>query len=77
MTNHLVLLQRHASVARLARLMREQHVDSVPIVNSDNALVGFVTADDLLELLAVPEHEKDGLPFEFVLHRPEELRLAA
>lgn len=62
-----------ATVSTLARLMLDAHIDSIPIVNKDDTLLGLVTSADLLELLTEPDQVSDVLPFSFALRRPAEL----
>ncbi|MDP1826515.1 MAG: CBS domain-containing protein [Archangium sp.] len=62
-----------ATVATLARLMLDAHIDSIPIVTKDDTLVGLVTSADLLELLTEPDQVSDVLPFSFALRKPSEL----
>lgn len=59
-----------ASVSRVAGLMLEHRIDSVPIVDAVGRLVGLVTSTDLLGLL-VDRDEAQMLPFDF------QIRLAA
>ncbi len=59
-------------VSRIAALMLEHRIDSVPIVGTDNRLVGLVTSTDLLELLTEPEQISDVLPFSFQLRQADE-----
>ena len=56
-----------ATVARIAKLMLDNQIDSVPIVEEGNRLIGLVTSSDLLSLLLVPEHEGKVIPFDFLL----------
>jgi acetoin utilization protein AcuB len=54
------------SIGRVAELMLEHKIDSVPVVSPSGTLVGLVTSSDLLSLLV----ERDGvqaLPFDFRL----------
>ncbi len=77
MTGKPVALARSATVSQLAALMLQHRIDSIPIVNPDNSLVGLVTSTDLLELLTSPEQVSDELPFNFALRTPEETKEAA
>jgi acetoin utilization protein AcuB len=67
MTPHPVSCQASAAVSKLAALMLEHRIDSIPIVTTRDELVGLVTSTDLLELLTSPETESDPLPFTFEL----------
>ncbi len=55
-----------APISRVARLMLDHKVDSIPIVDPAGRLVGLVTSTDLLWLLADRE-EALKLPFAFNL----------
>lgn len=66
----------NAAVSKLARLMVEHRIDSVPIVGPDDVLVGMVTSTDLLELLMDPDQSSDVLPFSFALRTSDETRAA-
>ncbi len=54
-----------APVSRIASLMLEHRIDSIPIIGLGGQLVGLVTSADLLELLTEPDWLDDTLPFEF------------
>lgn len=66
-----------ATVSTLAKLMLERRIDSVPIVNREEGLVGLVTSTDLLELLAEPDAPSEVLPFTFSVRTPGETMSAA
>jgi CBS domain-containing protein len=53
-------------VGRVAELMLTHKIDSVPVVNDDEILVGLVTSSDLLTLL-IDHAEAQMLPFDFRL----------
>lgn len=76
MTPHPVSCPVTTPVSKLAALMLEHRIDSVPIVTARDDLVGLVTSTDLLELLTEPEHLDDQLPFDFVLKSADELAAA-
>lgn len=73
MTMHPLTCRAGTPVSTLAALMLDNRIDSLPIVNSRNELVGLVTSSDLLELLREPEQISDVLPFSFQLRGPDEL----
>lgn len=77
MTLHPITCREGSSVSRLAGLMLEHRIDSLPIVNSFNELVGLVTSSDLLALLREPEHLSEELPFSFQLRIADELMMPA
>jgi acetoin utilization protein AcuB len=54
------------SVGRVAELMLAHRIDSVPVVDDDEALVGLVTSTDLISLL-VERGAALSLPFDFRL----------
>jgi acetoin utilization protein AcuB len=55
-----------APIGRVARLMIDGKIDSVPVVGSKGELIGLVTSADLLSLL-VDRTELQALPFDFQL----------
>lgn len=63
--------QSSAAVGKIARMMIEHKIDSLPIVNPEGELVGLVTSSDLLELLAEREDMTDGrvITFQYTIHR--------
>jgi len=61
-------------VTDLVRLMTEEKIDAVPVVDAADRLVGLVTSTDLMLLLIQLDEAKTPLPFEFELH---EIRAAA
>jgi CBS domain-containing protein len=69
-----------SSVGRVAQLMLEHRIDSIPIVSPSGALTGLVTSTDLLGLL-VDREQAQILPFDFKLRHArsedEALALAA
>lgn len=67
MTPHPVSCQATAAVSKLAALMLEHRIDSIPIVTTRDELVGLVTSTDLLELLTEPEAVSTPLPFAWEL----------
>ena len=53
-----------APVSRVAQLMLDHRIDSIPIVNASGAVTGLVTSTDLLGLLV--DHDRAQLlPFDF------------
>jgi len=54
-------------VADLVRIMTERKIDAVPVVTTDNRLVGLVTSTDLLLLLISLDEAKVPIPFDFEL----------
>ncbi len=55
-----------SSVGRVAQLMLEHKIDSIPIVAPSGKLIGLVTSTDLLGLL-VDRDQAQLLPFDFQL----------
>lgn len=76
MTAHPISVLPSATVSKLAALMVQHRIDSVPIVSPSGALVGLVTSVDLLELLMEPDQVSEVLPFSFALRTPEETMAA-
>ncbi len=66
MTVALVTCSPESSVGRVAQLMLEHKIDSIPIVSASGALTGLVTSTDLLGLL-VDREQAQILPFDFRL----------
>lgn len=66
MTPSPVTCSPESSVGRLAQLMLEFKIDSIPIVGADGTLTGLVTSTDLLGLLVDREQAKI-VPFHFRL----------
>jgi acetoin utilization protein AcuB len=57
-----------APVSRIARLMLERTIDSIPIVSPSGTLTGLVTSSDLLWLLVDrDEAQLEPMPFDFTL----------
>ncbi|MER2562900.1 MAG: CBS domain-containing protein [Myxococcaceae bacterium] len=71
MTPHPISCQPATPVSKLAALMLQHHIDSIPIVSLRDDLVGLVTSTDLIELLTAPETITDRLPFEFTVKSAE------
>jgi CBS domain-containing protein len=63
-------------VSRVAEIMIQHKIDSVPVVNAVGGLVGLVTSSDLLLLLVEGAHSQP-LPFDYRLHLREEDGMAA
>ncbi|MDY7230375.1 CBS domain-containing protein [Hyalangium rubrum] len=59
-------------VSQLAALMLEHRIDSLPIVNAFNELVGLVTSTDLMSLLLEPEQLSNEPPFRFQMCTADE-----
>ncbi|MEW5739400.1 MAG: CBS domain-containing protein [Myxococcota bacterium] len=65
MTVNPVAVPSTTPVSKLAALMLEHRIDSIPIVDLEGQLWGLVTSTDLLELLVEPEALNDRLPFTY------------
>jgi CBS domain-containing protein len=52
MNNNLLTAAEDTSLPDALKMMRERGVRRLPVVDSDGALVGIVTADDVIRLLA-------------------------
>jgi CBS domain-containing protein len=64
------------TVSRVAQLMLDHKIDSVPVVDPSGLLVGLVTSSDLLQLL-VESADVQALPFHYRLSLREEDGMAA
>ena len=69
MTLHPLTCPAGAPVSRIASLMLEHRIDSIPIVGLGGQLVGLITSADLLELLTEPDSEPETLPFQFQIEQ--------
>jgi acetoin utilization protein AcuB len=58
------------TVSQLARKMRAEKIDSVPVTTANDELLGMVTASDLLTLLVDPIQDR-ALPFSFRIRRTQ------
>jgi acetoin utilization protein AcuB len=73
MTRELVTCARTTSIHEVARMMIENKIDSLLVVDPPETLVGLVTSTDLLALLvANPRDMQAPLPFRFDLHSIED-----
>jgi acetoin utilization protein AcuB len=59
-------------VSRLARMMLEAKIDSLPIVSAKQELIGLVTSSDLIRVLALLPDEVQPT-FSYHLHRVDDL----
>jgi len=66
MTPAPITCSQDASVGRVASLMLEYKIDSIPVVSVSGTLIGLVTSTDLLGLL-VDRAQAQVLPFDFKL----------
>jgi CBS domain-containing protein len=48
----LITVSEKASVLEATQLMRQHGIRRLPVINAESALVGIVTADDLVQVLA-------------------------
>ncbi len=67
-TFHPITCLPSASVGRVARMMLEHTIDSVPVVDAHGKLLGLVTSSDLLRLVSDTEEDEGSLPFTFDLN---------
>lgn len=56
MSSELVTVQEHDSIVDLLATMRRKGLRRMPITNTQGVLIGLVTLDDLLELMAEQMH---------------------
>lgn len=74
MTTNPIAVSATAPVSKVAALMVQHRIDSIPIVDLEGQLWGLVTSTDLIELLTEPESISEVLPFTFKLRTPGELQ---
>jgi CBS domain-containing protein len=55
MTHNVISIDADTSVLKAARLMLQNHISGLPVVNKDGELVGIVTEADFLEFIVEPE----------------------
>jgi CBS domain-containing protein len=55
MTHNVISIGADSSVSKAARLMLQNHISGLPVVNKDGKLVGIVTEADFLEFIVEPE----------------------
>ncbi|MEW6432359.1 MAG: CBS domain-containing protein [Myxococcota bacterium] len=67
MTANPVAVPSTTPVSKVAALMLQHRIDSIPIVDLEGHLWGLVTSTDLIELLTEPESVSDVLPFTYQL----------
>lgn len=70
MTANPVAVPATTPVSKVAALMLQHRIDSIPIVDVEGQLWGLVTSTDLIELLTEPESISEVLPFTFNLRTP-------
>jgi len=64
MTPAPMVCEPSTEVTTLVRIMIEKKIDAVPVMSSDDRLLGLVTTSDLLALL-ITSDEARPLPFDF------------
>lgn len=52
MSKDLVIADEHDGISETIQLMRKKAIRRIPVVNNERALIGLVSMDDLLEVLA-------------------------
>lgn len=65
MTMNPIAVPSTTPVSKVAALMLQHRIDSIPIVDLEGQLWGLVTSSDLIELLTEPESISEVLPFTF------------
>jgi acetoin utilization protein AcuB len=68
MTVNPVAVPSNTPVSKVAALMLQHRIDSIPIVDLEGQLWGLITSTDLIELLTEPETITEKLPFQFSVH---------
>lgn len=76
MTANPVAVPATTPVSKVAALMLQHRIDSIPIVDLEGQLWGLVTSSDLIELLTEPESISEVLPFNFQLRTPNDTLVA-
>jgi len=61
MCRDLVLAREHDNLFDAIKLMRQKGIRRLPVVDQNGALVGIITADDLIELIAEQLRDIAGL----------------
>ena len=62
MTTHVITVGPDASVQDLAMLLSERGISGVPVIDSDNRLIGIVSEGDLLQFpIPVTDSDQDPL----------------
>ncbi len=69
MTKEVAACGPEYNVRAVARLMLEQHVGSLPIVDSERRLIGVVTDRDLVVRVIVPGLDPDSTPISTVMSK--------
>ena len=54
MTHNVISIDADTSVLKAARLMLQNHISDLPVVNKHGKLVGIVTEEDFLEFVVEP-----------------------
>lgn len=65
MTDNPLAIEAATPVSRIAELMVDASVDSVPVIDRHHQVIGLVTSNDLLKVLATHPHGNDVLPLNF------------
>jgi len=55
MTHNVISIDADTSVLKAARLMLQNHISGLPVVNRDGKLIGIVTEADFLDFIVEPE----------------------
>jgi CBS domain-containing protein len=55
MTHNVISIAADTSLLKAARLMLQNHISGLPVVNKDGKLVGIVTEADFLKFIVEPE----------------------
>jgi CBS domain-containing protein len=48
MTTQVITVKKHTSLKEVAKLFYEKHINGVPVVNDDGALIGIICESDLI-----------------------------
>lgn len=64
-------------IAELAHTMLEARIDALPVLGSNNRLLGLVTSSDLLRVLTLLPRTEGGQRLSFVIRRATDLQAQA
>jgi CBS domain-containing protein len=67
MTHNVISIDTETSVLRAARLILENHISALPVVNKHGKLVGIVTEDDFLEFIVEPGRRENECKVEEIM----------
>jgi CBS domain-containing protein len=69
-TSHVVTVQARSDIAHAVELMLDHNIGGLPVVDDNEALVGFVAERDLLSALHLDPATDEGARLEQVMRKP-------